>query len=132
MNDRQTKHGTKPPGTPHFAEDPAVLMRYLDGESRRGERMKINAHLLTCASCRREVGTYRSLGLAIAKLPPRRVPRDLSQRILMSVEADRRLRVRASATRASFGMVSGMKDCPPKPGSTVITSTWSNSGSRSR
>src|SRR4029453_11119114 len=37
----------------------------------------------------------------------------------------------ASATRCSFGIVSGMNDWPPKPGSTVITSTWSNSGRRS-
>src|SRR6478735_9069640 len=37
-------------------------------------------------------------------------------------------RRRASAARAeSFGIVSGMNDWPPKPGSTVMTSTWSNS-----
>jgi anti-sigma factor RsiW len=95
MNDRRKKSTKRTADTAHFADDAAVLMRYLDGESRRGERMRFNAHLLTCASCAREVRAYRALGLAVAKLPPRRVPRDLSHRILMSVEADRRLRLRA-------------------------------------
>ena len=30
-----------------------------------------------------------------------------------------------------FGIVSGMNDCPPKPGSTVMTRIWSKSSSRS-
>ena len=40
--------------------------------------------------------------------------------------ADRRAR------RRIFGIISAMKLWPPKPGSTVIISTWSNSGSSSR
>jgi DNA-directed RNA polymerase specialized sigma24 family protein len=36
-----------------------------------------------------------------------------------------------SRTARTFGIWSAMNDCPPKPGSTVITSTMSRSGSRS-
>jgi predicted anti-sigma-YlaC factor YlaD len=95
MNDRQQRRNRGPANSAHFADDASVLMRYLDGESGRGERMRINAHLLTCPSCSRDVRAYRALGLAVAQLPARKVRRELTQRILMSVEADRRLRTRA-------------------------------------
>ena len=79
----------------HPVRDLVVLMRYLDGESGKRERMRINAHLVSCAECAGEVGAYRALESSIAELPPRRVPAGLSSRILMSVEAERRLRVRS-------------------------------------
>jgi anti-sigma factor RsiW len=80
----------------HPAADPAgVRMRYLDGESGSKERARIESHLATCPDCTAEVRAFRALGRAVASLPPRPVPRGLSSRILMSVEADRRLRLRA-------------------------------------
>lgn len=79
----------------HPVQDLAVLMRFLDGESGKRERMRINAHLVSCKDCASEVGSYRALEQAVAKLPPRRMPIGLSTRILMSVEAERRLRVRS-------------------------------------
>jgi anti-sigma factor RsiW len=78
----------------HPLRDLGVLMRFLDGESGRRERIRINAHLVSCAECAREVGAYRALGSSIAELPPRRAPAGLSSRLLMSVEAERRLRIR--------------------------------------
>ena len=66
--------------------------------------------------------------------PPRRSAPIVSRRPRRRPGSTRRTPDASSAARARriFGSVPSMKDWPPNPGSTVITRSMSNSGSRSR
>ena len=67
------------------------LMRYVDGELTRSERIRFSLHLLTCAHCRRYLDSYRKT-IALertAKLEPESGLPEMPERLVQAILAAR-------------------------------------------
>jgi anti-sigma factor RsiW len=75
-----------------------LLSPYIDGEIAAGERSEVEAHLIRCASCSRQLASVRSLKHAIARLPGREEPPGAVRARIESLRF-RNVRLRASTHR---------------------------------
>ncbi|CAN5561102.1 hypothetical protein BH24CHL1_BH24CHL1_05890 [soil metagenome] len=68
-------------GEQHGGDYNQLLSAYLDGEVTAAERTELLQHLSTCASCRKTMEQYRSIGTQLRALPPVHTPDDLTDAI---------------------------------------------------
>ncbi|MEX1255187.1 MAG: zf-HC2 domain-containing protein [Dehalococcoidia bacterium] len=60
--------------------DDATLNAFVDGELGEAERVRVDAHIETCAACAATVDELRSLGATLSELPRARAPRSFALR----------------------------------------------------
>ncbi|MCX5786862.1 MAG: zf-HC2 domain-containing protein [Elusimicrobia bacterium] len=81
--------------------DAENIMDYLCGELPAAKRAEIQAHLSSCARCRRELETFERVRSAVASAPPARVSEDFTAALMRKLE-DEKSAISPGPARVSF------------------------------